>query len=96
MKRPDTVEFLKAQLQETADEQPLVVYCALCPEFRAEGTAVEARAAAEAHRVKEHATLPKKPKVARKKRAFSTAMSKEREAEIDEERRQRMRALGLS
>jgi hypothetical protein len=89
-----TMEFLLGSLQESANAQPMTVFCLHCPKWKATGTAQETRAASEAHRVEEHPELVGR-KVARKKRVFSQAMSAEREAQIEEERRQRMRALGI-
>jgi len=95
MSKEPTRQFLNQQLEKTADQQPMTVYCGLCPGWSAEGTAQEARAASEAHRVDKHPELVGKRTIVRKKRIFSQAMSADREAEIEEERRKRMRALGL-
>lgn len=87
--------YMYEKLQEVSDSQQMKVYCTLCPKWVVEGTAEETRAAAEQHREKLHPELLNKKRVVRKKRSFSTAMTAEREAQIEEERRQRMRALGL-
>ena len=91
-----TRQFLNDQLEKIDNAQPMTVYCALCPEWRAVGTASEARAAAEKHRAEEHPEILNKRKVVRKRRSFSQAMTEERQAEIEEERRKRMRALGIA
>jgi hypothetical protein len=90
-----TRQYMDDQLQKIEDAQEMTVYCALCPEWELTTTAKKARAASQTHRSTEHPELTNKKKVVRPKRAFSTAMTAEREAQIDEERRQRMRALGL-
>jgi hypothetical protein len=90
-----TIGFLSEYLQSDADAQPMTVYCSLCPKWEASGTAGETRAASQEHRAKKHPELARKG-VVRKRRQWSNAMTEEREAQIDEERRQRMRALGLS
>lgn len=95
MKEP-TRQFLRDQLEAMDNAQPMTVYCALCPEWRAEGTSAEARAAAEAHRAEEHPEIINKRKIVRKRRSFSQSMTEERQAEIEEERRKRMRALGIA
>jgi hypothetical protein len=88
--------YMHARLQASADNQPMTVGCLLCPDWPGHtGTAEEARAASEAHREERHPELVGR-KVVRKRRVFSHAMSAEREAQIDEERRQRMRMLGIS
>ena len=87
--------YLHERLQQSADAQEMKVGCLLCPDWEATGTASEARAAAEEHRADEHPELVGR-KVVRKRRAFSHAMTAEREAQIEEERRQRMRALGIA
>ena len=90
-------QFLNEWLQESADAQPMTAKCALCPEWEHSGPAVAARAAAEDHRKKEHPELvATKRGVIRKKRVWSSTLTAEREAEIEEERRQRMRAMGLA
>lgn len=86
--------YMYAQLQAIDDAQPMTVYCVLCPKWKASGTAAVTRAASEAHRSKHHPELAGK-RITVKKRSFSSAMTAEREALIEEERRQRMRALGL-
>lgn len=91
-----TMQYLNDQLEANANAQPLTVYCSLCPEWEFDGTTAEAQAEAAAHREREHPELLNRRKVVRKKRMFSQAMTQEREAEIEEERRKRMRALGLS
>jgi len=91
-----TMQYLRDQLEETANAQPMTVYCALCPRWKAAGTAAEARAASETHRQQEHPELLSKRKIVRKRRTFSQAMTADRAAEIEEERRKRMRALGLA
>lgn len=88
--------YLYDQLQQTADSQPMTVYCALCPEWRAEGTAEATRAASVAHRAEHHPELTNKRRIVRKRRSFSQSMTEEREEQIEEERRKRMRALGIS
>jgi hypothetical protein len=90
------MQYLHDRLEENANSQPMTVYCVLCPKFEFEGTAAEARAASEAHREREHPELLTRRKIVRKKRMFSQAMTEEREAEIEEERRKRMRAFGIS
>jgi hypothetical protein len=92
-----TKQYMKDRLQESADAQTMTVYCLLCPKWRATGTAAVTRAASEAHRTKNHPEIgTTKTKIVRRSRAFSTSMSAEREAEIEEERRQRMRTLGIA
>ena len=86
---------LQDNLQANADAQPATSYCSLCPKWSATGTAKEAREAAEKHRREEHPELLARKKVVRRKRAFSQALSAEREAEIERERRQRMHELGI-
>lgn len=90
-----TFAYMHEKLQAMSDAQKMTVYCTLCPEWEASGTAKQAREAAETHRVEEHPELVRKKRVVRKRRSFSSAMTAEREAQIDEERRQRMRALGI-
>lgn len=90
------MQTLNENLQESADAQPMSVYCVFCPKWRATGTAAETRAAAEQHRRDEHPeTFSKKQKLIRRRRVFSQALTADRQAEIDEERRQRARLLGL-
>jgi hypothetical protein len=84
-----------ARLQAMSDAQQMTVYCSLCPEFKVSGPSKKARAQAIAHRNKEHPELVAKARIVKKRRSFSSAMTAEREAQIDEERRQRMRALGI-
>ena len=86
--------YLNERLQEVSDQQPMTVYCLHCPRWKATGAAAVVRAASEAHRAKKHPEISVSKKV-RSRRAFSSAMTAEREAQIDEERRQRMRALGI-
>lgn len=95
MSSEPTREYLKERLQENANMQPMTVYCGFCPKWSESGTAEVTRALAEAHRLKEHPHIKVSKRIAKKGRAFSTAMSAEREAQIEEERRQRMRALGI-
>lgn len=96
MSREPTRQYLSEQLEATANSQPMTVYCNLCPEWKAEGTAEEAREASAAHRSALHPELANKKKVVRKRRAFSQALTVERKEEIEEERRKRMRALGIA
>jgi len=91
-----TRQYLTEQLEAMDNAQQMIVYCVHCPEWKAEGTALEARAAAEAHRTEEHPELRNSRKIVRKRRSFSQSMTEEREAEIEEERRKRMRALGIA
>lgn len=91
-----TMAYMYDQLRASADSQPMKVYCALCPEFMAEGTAEETRAASAEHRSEAHPELTNKRRIVRKRRSFSQSMTEEREAEIEEERRKRMRALGMA
>lgn len=91
-----TMAYMYERLDAVSNAQQMTVYCTLCPKFKATGTAEETRALAEKHRQKVHPELVNKKRVVRKRRAFSTSMTAEREAQIDEERRQRMRSLGLS
>lgn len=95
MSSEPTRAYMRERLQETADLQPMTVYCRFCPKWSETGTAEATRAIAEAHRAKEHPDIVHKKKVVRSARRFSTAMTAEREAQIEEERRQRMRALGI-
>lgn len=88
-------QYMYDQLQKIDDRQPMTVYCIHCPEWTATGTAKDTRKASEAHRTKTHPELKNGKTIARKKRMFSQAMTAEREAQIEEERRQRMRALGI-
>lgn len=88
-------QYMYEQLQKMDDAAAMTVYCLLCPKWKATGTAAVTRAASEAHRVKHHPELAGKSKVKVKKRMWSQAMTAEREAQIEEERRQRMRALGI-
>jgi hypothetical protein len=87
--------IMEERLQESADSQQMTAYCAFCPKWQADGTAGEARAAAEQHRKEEHPETFKKHTV-RRRRVFSQALTAEREAEIEEQRRQRMRSLGIA
>lgn len=87
--------YMWDKLQKTADAQTMTVYCLRCPTWSVTGVAAVTRAAAIAHREKKHPETVNKERVKLKRRAFSKAMTEEREAEIDEERRQRMRALGI-
>lgn len=89
------IAYLNERLQQSADAQQMTVGCLLCPDWEVTGSASDARAASEAHRQDKHPELVGR-KVVRKKRVFSHAMSAEREAQIEEERRQRMRALGIA
>lgn len=89
------MQYLRDRLQETADAQTMTVYCLMCPDWAATGTAGEARAASETHRKTAHPDLKPGKRTVRKSRVFSQKMTAEREAQIDEERRQRMRALGI-
>lgn len=90
-------QTLNEYLQASADAQPMTVYCSFCPKWSATGTAVTVRAQAEQHRRDLHPeTFTKKQKLVRRRRVFSQALTSERQAEIDEERRARMRSLGMS
>lgn len=92
-----TMEYMREQLAKISDAQPMKVYCQLCPNrpVVGEGTAEQARLAAEQHRTAEHPDVADSKRVTRRRRGvFSQAMTAEREAQIEEERRQRMRALG--
>jgi len=91
-----TRQYLQDQLEANANAQPMKVYCSLCPKWEVSGTVAETRAASEKHRAEEHPEIVNRRKVVRKRRMFSQAMTAEREAEIEEERRKRMRALGLA
>lgn len=90
--------YMHDRLQASADVQPMTVTCLLCPEWKGmiDAPAEIARAAAEAHRVEKHPELVGKKKVVRRRRSFSSSMTAEREAQIEEERRQRMRTLGIA
>lgn len=88
--------FLKESLQRNADAQPMTVYCILCPKWSATGTAGETRIASINHRTENHPELLNPRRIVRHKRVFSQKMTAEREAEIEEDRRQRMRALGIA
>jgi len=92
----ETMQHLNEFLEKSANAAEMTVYCVFCPKWTATGTAAITRAASEAHRTKEHPELALKKKIVRKKRAFSTSLSKEREEQIEEERRQRMRSLGIT
>lgn len=92
-----TRQFLNEWLQDSADAQEMTVYCSLCPGWKHSGPAVAARAAAEDHRIDKHPELiGKKSKVIRRRRVWSSTLTAEKEAEVEEERRQRMRAMGLA
>jgi len=95
MRNDPTFGEMYERLQAMSDTQQLTVYCALCPDFEVSGPSREARAIAVAHRNKEHPELAAKTRIVKKRKSFSSAMTAEREAQIDEERRQRMRALGI-
>lgn len=89
--------IMHERLQATSDEQEMTVSCLLCPEWKGvKAPAAEARAAAEAHRAELHPNMKGRSKIVRPRRSFSQAMTAEREAQIEEERRQRMRALGIA
>lgn len=89
--------LMHERLQASSDAQDMTVWCLLCPEWKGvKAPAAEARAAAEAHREEAHPELVGKKKVVRRRRSFSSSMTAEREAQIEEERRQRMRALGIA
>lgn len=93
--RGDTVVTLTERLQQSADQQPLIVRCQFCPDWTFVGTAEKSRTAQLKHREQQHPeTLRTRRKQVTKKFAQKN-MSAEREAEIHEERRQRMRSLGL-
>ena len=89
--------LMHERLQASANVQPMTVSCLLCPEWegKKDVPAHEARAAAEAHRLEVHPER-KTSKVVRRRRSFSSSMTAEREAQIEEERRQRMRAMGIA
>lgn len=87
---------LKEWESEWDNRQEMTVSCRMCPEFRVTAPAVTAREAARKHRDDMHPELRDRKPVARKKRVFSQAMTKEREEQINEERRQRMRSLGIA
>jgi len=87
--------YLYERLREVSDAAQMTVYCSLCPKWEATGTAAETRDKARKHRETRHPELATKTKIVRKKRSFSSSLTAEREAQIEEERRQRMRALGL-
>ena len=98
-RKPNTPEpsfgFLKQNLQRNADAQPLVVSCAFCPGWTVSGSSKETRAAATDHRKQHHPeTLRPKPK--RKASVFSRNLSAADEKRVEQERKQRMRALGLA
>lgn len=90
-----SMDILNDYLQDNADAQPTIAYCHFCPEWSVEGTAAETRAAAKQHRQEHHPEVLTKPKIARKRRVFSQSLTQERKDEIDEERHQRMRSLGI-
>ena len=77
-----TRQYLHEQLQAIEDAQPMTAYCLLCPEW-------------EAHRAEFHPERVSNKKIVRRGRVWSQAMTAEREREIEEERRQRMRTLGI-
>ena len=90
-------QYMHDRLQASADAQELTVSCLLCPKWEGvTGPAETARAAAEAHRVELHPDLVGKKRIVRRRRSFSASMTAERETQIEEERRQRMRALGIA
>jgi hypothetical protein len=95
MSNDPTFGEMYERLRAMSDAQQLTVYCALCPDFEVSGPSSEARAQAIAHRNKKHPELATKARIVKKRRSFSSAMTAEREAQIEEERRQRMRALGI-
>lgn len=87
--------YMHEKLQEVSDQQQMTVYCVLCPKWKVSAAAEVARAKAEEHRLEKHPELVSAKKIVRKRRSFSSAMTAEREEQIEEERRQRMRALGI-
>lgn len=90
-----SMDILNDYLKDNADAQPTTVYCHFCPEWSVEGTAAETRTAAEQHRREHHPEVLSRTRLVRKRRAFSQTLTQERKDEIDEERRQRMRSLGI-
>lgn len=94
--KESTREEIEERLRKMEEANPMVIYCRFCPKWKAVGTVKVTREKAEAHRLEKHPDLKISKRNVRRARAFSTAMTAEREAVIDEERRQRMRALGLT
>lgn len=89
--------FVTQYLENHTKHQPMKIYCALCPEWPgASGTVAEMRALSEQHRSEEHPETFRKSRKLRGKRVFSQALTAERRDEIEEERRQRMRSLGIA
>lgn len=88
------VAYLTERLRAIADAQKMTVYCAHCPEWEFEGTAEAARAASATHRREEH---PGVVSITRRvtRRRISERLSDEQKAEVEEERRRRLRAQGL-
>lgn len=92
-----SASVLTDYLRERADSQDTIAYCALCPRWKAKGTAKETREAQIAHRKEKHPETFREGKAKRKVRPFSQRnMTREREEEVDRERRDRMRMLGIS
>jgi hypothetical protein len=91
------MEFLREQLKGLDDRQPMTVYCLLCPKWKATGTAEETRVAAETHRLETHPEIRVEGKrLVKRRHKFSSSLTADRLAEVEEERRQRMRELGLA
>jgi hypothetical protein len=90
-----TVQYLKDYLQRRDDAQLMTVSCLFCPQWELTAPSQEARAAAASHIAKEHPQVVSRKRIVRRSRVFSQSMTREREEQIEEERRQRMRALGI-
>lgn len=90
-----SLDLLRERLRENRDAQPLTARCALCPGWEASGTAAEARELALEHRRSIHPETIRPGRGHRVNKKFSRHLTAEREQEINEERRVRIRALGL-
>ena len=90
-----STSYLNQRLAESRDAQPMLGGCALCPEWQAEGTAKEVREAQARHRQERHPETFRRKSKSRKS-PYSRHMTAEREAEIEEDRKRRMRELGIN
>ncbi len=77
-------------------DMPTVGYCAFCPDWKIEGTALEVTEICREHRAELHADLP--PPTRRRRanlRNWRATLNPEETLEVDRERARRLRLLGI-
>jgi hypothetical protein len=90
----DSNKTVTERLQASSNRQPMVARCVLCPDWQQAGTAAEARAAQLEHRHEFHPETFR-ARAHRPKRFAWRNLSREQEEQIEEERRERLRSLGM-